>query len=245
MMIKKLRIKFIILSISSLLLLLGIIVISSNFWSYRELVSKADMVLNMIADNNGRFMHMLPPEKINSQQEIENKDIKEDIEPPFDDKYQKNNKGASILFPSNMPKDGMLGNRHMSPEILYESRFFTVDISSNGELSNINTENIAMVDEKKAIEYAQIMQKKKSDRGFIGEFRYLKMSLNNNIRVIFLDCGRNLAAFRGMFFINCMISFAGLIVISVFIVRYSKKLVLPVSESYEKQKQFISAAGHE
>lgn len=50
-MIKKLRTKFIILSMGSLLLLLGIIVISSNFWNYLELVANADRVLGVLAEN--------------------------------------------------------------------------------------------------------------------------------------------------------------------------------------------------
>lgn len=64
-MIKKLRTKFIILSTVSLLLLLGIIVISSSFLTYQELIANADMVLEMIADNGGRPMHVMPPEKKN------------------------------------------------------------------------------------------------------------------------------------------------------------------------------------
>lgn len=53
-MIRKLRKKFVILSTISLLLLLGIIVVSSNFLTYRELVDKADIVLDMIVENGGR-----------------------------------------------------------------------------------------------------------------------------------------------------------------------------------------------
>ena len=42
-----------------------------------------------------------------------------------------------------------------------------------------------------------------------------------------------------------MISFLGLLVIFIVIVLVSGRIVRPVSESYEKQKQFISVAGHE
>ena len=213
-MIKKLRTKFIILSMGSLLLLLGIIVISSNFWNYLELVANADRVLGVLAENM--------PEP------LEKKWLKDGEVPPY------------------IPPQGRgWGNRHMSPEILYESRFFTVDISEDGELLTINTENIAMVDQEEAAQYAQIASRKKSDKGFVGEFRYLKVYRENDILVKFLDCGRNLSSFRGTLFTNCMISFAGFLLISVFIVLFSKKIVLPVSESYEKQKQFISVAGHE
>lgn len=50
-MIRKLRVRFIILSTASLLLLLGIIVISSSVLTYRELVENADRVLAMLAEN--------------------------------------------------------------------------------------------------------------------------------------------------------------------------------------------------
>ena len=174
-MIKKLRTKFIILSMGSLLLLLGIIVISSNFWNYLELVANADRVLGVLAENM--------PEP------LEKKWLKDGEVPPY------------------IPPQGRgWGNRHMSPEILYESRFFTVDISEDGELLTINTENIAMVDQEEAAQYAQIASRKKSDKGFVGEFRYLKVYRENDIHVKFLDCGRNLSSFRGTLFTNCMIS---------------------------------------
>lgn len=64
-MIRKLRIKFVILSMISLLLLLGIIVISSNLLTYRELVSNADRVLDMIVDSGGHPVPPLPPEGMN------------------------------------------------------------------------------------------------------------------------------------------------------------------------------------
>lgn len=54
-MIKKLRRKFIALSTISLLLLLGIIVISSNLLTYRELVADADLLLDTIAENPKRW----------------------------------------------------------------------------------------------------------------------------------------------------------------------------------------------
>jgi hypothetical protein len=63
-MIKKLRAKFIILSSFSLLLLLGIIVVSSNFLAYRELVENADMVLERLNENGGRPSKDIKPPKM-------------------------------------------------------------------------------------------------------------------------------------------------------------------------------------
>lgn len=215
-MIGKLRTKFVILSGIALLMLLGIIVISSNLLTYRDLVINADMVLDMLADNGGRQMPELPPDK----KELPKSDAFEGQGRPW-------------------------GKRVMSPEILYEARFFIVTISADGQIAESNTENIAMIDDEEAAEYAKQVQQKKRDMGFINNFRFRRIEKENGTCVIFLDCGRNLNTFQNSLLINCLISFMGYLIIFIVIIIFSKKLVRPVSESYEKQKQFISVAGHE
>jgi len=218
-MIRKLRAKFIILSTISLLLLLGIIIISSSLLTYKELVFDADRVLDMIADHGGHFIPILPPEE---------SELSRDAVPDRDHNF--------------------MGRKVLSPESMYEARFFVVELSAKGEVLSVGIERIAMVDEAQAVDYAGYAYKKRSERGFIGDFRYVKLfhiNSENDMRVLFLDCGRKLFTFKNALFINCLISFLGLLVIFIVIVFFSKKIVRPVSESYEKQKQFISVAGHE
>lgn len=227
-MLGRLRMRFILLSTISLLMLLVIIVVSSNLLTYQELVEDADRVLDMLAKNDGYFIkekELLPEQP-----------------------------GLSVNG-EKRPGSGLLehfGPRPLSPEILYEARFFAVDLSVQGEVLWVDTERIAMVDESQAVTYAAAAYSKKGARGFIGAFRYLKLSnedgrmpAENDIHVIFLDCGRKLYTFKNALLINCMISFLGLLVIFIVIVLVSGRIVRPVSESYEKQKQFISVAGHE
>ncbi len=227
-MLGRLRMRFILLSTISLLMLLVIIVVSSNLLTYRELVFDADRVLDMLAQNGGHY-------------------IKEKELPP-------QQPGLSVNG-EKRPGSGLLehfGPRPLSPEILYEARFFAADLSVQGEVLWVDIERIAMVDESQAVTYAAAAYSKKGARGFIGAFRYLKLSnedgrmpAENDIHVIFLDCGRKLYTFKNALLINCMISFLGLLVIFIVIVLVSGRIVRPVSESYEKQKQFISVAGHE
>lgn len=215
-MIKRLRVKFIILSTVSLVLLLAIIVISSSFLNYRELVADSDMVLVRIAGNGGYPMHMIPPEK---------KDFPADNDFKWD--------------------EGFLGRRMMSPEIMYEARFFSVNVSEYGDIISVNTESIAMIDDEEAEHYAELVQSRKKNKGFINDFRYIRTYNENGSCIIFLDCGRRLGTFKKSVFINCLISFMGLLFIFIIIVFFSRRIVSPAAESYEKQKQFISVAGHE
>jgi nitrogen-specific signal transduction histidine kinase len=136
-------------------------------------------------------------------------------------------------------------NAVMSPEAMYEARFFIVNISKDGRISSVNTDNIAMVDQETAKTYGQSIYSKNKTKGFVGDFRFLKTENENGCNIMFLDCGRNLSTFKIALCINVIISFIGLIIIIIIIVICSKKIVRPVSESYEKQKQFISIAGHE
>lgn len=223
-MIRKLRVRFIILSTASLLLLLGIIVISSSVLTYRELVENADRVLAMLAENGVHPLPELPPEQVRFPGTDAEKRDKEFM--------------------------GPFGRRPLSPESMYEARFFAVVLSAEGQVLRVDTQRIVMVDETEAGDYGEAAYRKKGARGFIGEFRYQKLTGENSnsdheMCVLFLDCGRNLFTFKHSLMINCLISFLGLVAVFIVIVVISGKIVRPVSESYEKQKQFISVAGHE
>ncbi len=223
-MIRKLRVRFIILSTASLLLLLGIIVISSSVLTYRELVENADRVLAMFAENGVHPLPGLPPEQVRFPGTDAEKRDKEFM--------------------------GPFGRRPLSPESMYEARFFAVVLSAEGQVLRVDTQRIVMVDETEAGDYGEAAYRKKGARGFIGEFRYQKLTGENSdsdheMCVLFLDCGRNLFTFKHSLMINCLISFLGLVAVFIVIVVISGKIVRPVSESYEKQKQFISVAGHE
>ena len=221
-MIKKLQHKFIILSTLSLILLLGIIVMSSSLLTYRELVADADMTLTMIVENNPHFAPMLSSEKERKLREeflIEEKERFQ--EEPFIKKDERRT---------------FVGKQRLSPEMMYEARFFMVELSLEGDIMSVSTERIAMVDDVKAKDYAKQVYKRTDEAGFIGDFRYRKLfekkETKNDICVIFLDCGRKLFTFKNTLLINCLISFLGFVIISIIIIFLSGRIVRPVSESY-------------
>ncbi len=132
-----------------------------------------------------------------------------------------------------------------SRETPYESRYFTVTMSAEGEIIKTNTERIATVDQDDAADIAEDVWERKSSTGFEDNFRYIKKQQGSNYLLVFLDCERNLSTFYTGLLFNCLISFVGFLVVFIIVLLCSKRIVKPVSESYEKQKQFISVAGHE
>ncbi len=133
----------------------------------------------------------------------------------------------------------------MSPEIAYESRYFTVLMGDDGSVIRVDTSRIASVDSAAAEEYAGEVLKESSDKGFIDRFRYIRSYEDIGVRISFLDCGRRLDAFRSFLLISIIMASAGFMIVFFVIVFFSGKFIRPIAESYEKQKHFITDAGHE
>jgi len=152
------------------------------------------------------------------------------------------NKG---VFPVGRGGRGQLPP-HMSPEIPYETRFFSVVLSQKtGNIVQVETSRIISVDRSDAIAYARQILENNRSKGFVKSYRFMMQTEGDNVRVVFLDCGRRLEAFRSFLLASIAISFSGLILVFTLIVLFSNRIVEPISESYEKQKRFITDAGHE
>lgn len=201
-MIKKLRFKFIILSMTSLFALLLVIVVGMNLINYQSVVNEADQVLELLSQNKGAF-----PEP-----------------------------------------DGMKGDRMppgMSPELPYESRFFSVLLSTDGQVVQTDTSRIKSVDSTQAVNMAEIVLNGKNEKGFVGNFRYRVNEEAVDTRITFLDCGRMLDSYRTFLLASSGMALAGLIIVFFVIFFFAGRIIHPIAESYEKQKRFITDAGHE
>ena len=219
-MIKRLRRKLIVACMVSLAIVLTVILGGVNLMSYHKVVSDADTVLALLDDNGGAF-----PKNPGRQQEPSVGDILPDDEP--------------------VGKRNPFGQRVMSPETPYESRFFSVLLGEDGQVLRIDTGQIAAVDEEEAVVYAQNVFDSGRSSGFSGDYRYLLCEDTQGSLIIFLDCGRSLSSFRMTLLASVLLALLGLLSVLVLLLFLSKRIVRPVAESYEKQKQFITDAGHE
>lgn len=135
--------------------------------------------------------------------------------------------------------------RLFSPETPYESRFFSVQLDGDGQVLQTDTRQITAVDEEEATLYARTVADSGRTAGFWDDYRYLVVADAGNTRVIFLDCSRGLSSFRTTLLASLALSLAGLLAVLVLLLVLSKRIVRPMAESYEKQKRFITDAGHE
>ena len=219
-MFKKLRIRFIALSMASLLVVLLAIIGAINIMNYRHVVQRADETLSLLAECGGSFgaFDSEPPEK------------------PQDDSFRPGEQFGK--FP-------MDGHKDLSAETPYESRYFSVLLSDDGTVQTVDTGRIAAVDSLTAVDYAQTVSDSGKETGFLHDYRYTVVPEDGGTRVIFLDCGRSLETFRSFLLASAGVSACGFLAVGLLIIAFSGNIVRPVAESYEKQKRFITDAGHE
>ena len=133
----------------------------------------------------------------------------------------------------------------LSPETPYETRYFTVSFDENDAVTAVDTGRIAAVDTQTAIEYAQRARTRADGGGFLSGYRYLVCPTSDGTRVIFLDCGKSLSTFRSFLWSSLAVSALGLAAVFILLLLLSARIVNPMLESYEKQRRFITDAGHE
>ncbi len=199
-----------------LLVILGVI----NILNYRQVVTDAHSTLELLSDNNGVFPG-----------------FEEDREQPPalpEGEGPGSQEGEPPALPANY-----------SPETPYETRYFSILLDENGEIIHTDFDRIAAVDSSDAGDYASqaIAQNKKE--GFLGSYRYMVTSKNNTTMLLFLDCSRSLETCRSFLITSILIALTGLLAVFLLVFFFSKRIIRPFAENYEKQKRFITDAGHE
>lgn len=201
-MIRKLKIKFVALSMTALFVLLVVIVTGMNILNYNSIIADADDTLALLSQNQGTFPDFLtdPQWKL----------------PPF-----------------------------MTIETPYETRYFSILLDHSGTVLQTDISRIKAIDEKTAVGYAALALRSGEEKAFIENYRFVRNTEGFATRIIFLDCGRKLYSYQNFLFASIGMALVGYIAFFAVILFFSGRILKPVTESYEKQKRFITDAGHE
>lgn len=130
-----------------------------------------------------------------------------------------------------------------SPEALFTCRYFYVVMTDSETVVSVNTEKISAVEEAGAVEYAKAVWMR--EQGFFEDFRFLRRDSGSETLFVFLDCADKLASFHNILVASILVAFFGLLSVFILLLVLSKRIARPISESYEKQRRFITDAGHE
>ncbi len=155
--------------------------------------------------------------------------------------------GVFRPFDQNNPKPpGM--DRYpdfFTEETPFSTRFFTVWVAEDGKIIGANLESVSSVTKDDAYEYAQAVINDGDTRGWQGNYRYKIFSAMRGTGIVFVDGSMNRSMTRTLIWTSAAILLGCMLIISIVIIVVSKRVVRPIAQSYEKQKQFITDANHE
>lgn len=130
----------------------------------------------------------------------------------------------------------------MNMDTIKAARFFTVLTDQNGNVLDVNIDQISSVSTEQAAQYAvQITD----TSGKIDGYKYAVKQFGTNRLIFFVDTTNQFSTFVMVLSISSAIAFICWLLILLFVVLFSGRVVRPILAGMEKQKQFITNAGHE
>ena len=229
-MLKALRTRFILVAMLCVVGVMAAIVASINVTNYSDMVKSADQTIGIISQNGGEF----PKE--------EHQEPEEHSQFPPQEKPQEVPPEKHEEHPSQREEGGKNKGLGEKP---FAVRYFTVTLHESGEVTETNVTQVGSVSEETAKTMATTCYQNNKTKGFLEKFRFGQTQTTNGVTYIFVNCETELEGFFGFLWNSVGISAAGIALVFVLVWFFSGMVMKPIAESYEKQKRFITDAGHE
>lgn len=220
-MIKKIRRKFIMITAMALFSVIIVLVISIIFFNKHNNEKELDSRLQMIYDNKGEMPI------------FHNK--------PMDMPHENDRgKGLNRRVEDEFEKDKII-KRNFSDI----TRFGTVIVGKDKQISSVNVDRISSLSEDEMKEYAQKIIANNKKNGWMEQYRYLYNEYEDGYMIIVLNGTEVKQANEAIAYIALIIAVISYTIVLLIIILFSNKAIKPISESYDKQRQFITDASHE
>ncbi len=127
------------------------------------------------------------------------------------------------------------------------SNFFIVRLNGNGQIVFTDVSRTSLVDETSAEELALRVLGEGTSAGKAGKYRYQISSsrMGNETVIVFLDTSEEILSYVRVLFLSGGIGIVCWILMLFMVMFLSKKAIRPIVENIERQKQFVTNAGHE
>lgn len=226
-MIRTLQKRFIITAMAAITVLLAVLLGTINALNIWRVSNETDNTLAALMKNEGLGLpgpHMLPE---------------------GEDREEISGIGDGDGKPG--PERHNIFNPAISEDMAMAARFFMVRLNPEGEVVYADISRISSVDETAAREYALKAVESGDMEGTMDNFEYrITDSEDGQGRVaIFLNISNNKRTIFAVLFISIGIGCAGWLLMLLLVVGLSKRAIRPIAVNIEKQKQFVTDAGHE
>ena len=135
---------------------------------------------------------------------------------------------------------GKKGGRY-SVQTQYAGHFYHIVVDADGKASLISP--VSLTEELEQLA-ASIIETGKSS-GTLNDYRYLVQKNGQVTDVFVLDCLTEHQQEERLLLISTVVGAGGILVFFVFVFLMSGRIIIPLKENMEKQKRFITDAGHE
>lgn len=127
------------------------------------------------------------------------------------------------------------------------SNFFIVRLNGNGQIVFTDVSRTSLVDEASAEELALRVLDEGTSVGKAGKYRYQisNSHTGNETVIVFLDTSEEILSYVRVLFLSGGIGLSCWILMLFMVMFLSKKAIFPIVENMERQKQFVTNAGHE
>lgn len=212
-MIKKLRTKFIRITMFSVFGVLLLIVVAINLVNIVQNVRSTDALTQMLLDGGGTFHKDAP---------------------------------AGSDKPDGLPPAKPQGDRfHNREELPFATRFFTVTLDTQKNVVRADLSSIASVEQSDVLAYADAILSQGRQVGWYHNYRYRLGQTPNGYLLIVLEATGAKNSISSVLSITAIVALGAFAGIFLLVALLSRRAIRPISESYEKQKQFVTDASHE
>lgn len=242
-MIKSLQKKFIKTAMIAISALILAILIGINIFNLITQNNQIHSNMELLSRFDGGKNSPMPDGEIAPEGFIPGSRIKDDF--PDDDIDDTND--IDIDDNEELIKDFRNGRM---PERTDEDRFmsltyFIVRYNSEDELVYTDTSRIASVSDEYARLVAEEVNENGNDSGRIGTYIYQITASEKGKTITFLDTSSERAAIIRIIIVSLGVGIIAWLIMLGFVILLSKKAIRPIAENIEKQKQFVTNAGHE
>ena len=132
-------------------------------------------------------------------------------------------------------------------DTLISSNFFVIRFDKSGNIVYTDVSRISSVSEEEAKELAEKIYTQNELSGKIDGFEYMVKDSRMGFGkvAVFLDTSDDIYSYIRVLVLSSAIGIACWLLMLLFVILLSKRAIRPIAENIERQKQFVTNAGHE
>ena len=135
--------------------------------------------------------------------------------------------------------------RPMNMDRMRSSRFFIVRSEDGDTIVDVNIDQISAIDQETARSYALRVLEAGKELGKLDKYKFAVKQFGTGKMIFFIDISEQRENFYVVLFVSTAIAMLCWMMLLIIVILLSGRVIRPVLVGIDKQKQFITNAGHE